>query len=259
MIKNLVKEKLNNGETVHGIFASNSDRTQTELLAMLGWDFLVFDGEHGFLEPKELADLSRTCELHKVTPIVRVPGSHTQTVNRYLDAGAHGVIFPMINSGEQAKQIVQTVKYPPVGMRGLAAPRAADFGLNTPLDEYINLANRETLIIAQVETMEALNNLDEILGVKEIDILFLGPTDLSTNMGLCGMLDHPEVKGVISKLARGIVSSGKIFGVYVKNWEDARYYRDERGARFIATGLSLLITKGSIDYLKNLKDEKEKK
>lgn len=255
MIKNSVKEKLDNGKTVQGIFASNSDGAQTEMLAMLDWDFLVFDGEHSFLEPKELTDLSRTCELHSVTPIVRMPGSHPQTVNRYLDAGAHGAIFPMINNVEQAKQIVQTVKYPPAGMRGLAAPRAADFGLTIPLDEYINLANEQTLIIAQVETIEALDNLDDILGVKEIDVLFLGPTDLSTNMGLCGKLDHPKVKATISKLAKDIINSGKIFGVYVKDWENARYYQHELGARFIATGLSLLITRGSKDYLKRIRSE----
>ena len=255
MITNLVREKLNNGETVHGIFASNSDGTQTELLAMLGWDFLVFDGEHSFLEPKELADLSRTCDLRRVTPIVRSPGSHPQTVNRYLDAGAHGVIFPMINSGEQAKQIVQTVKYPPVGSRGLASPRVADFGLTEPLDEYVIRANKQTLIIAQVETIEALSNLNEMLSVEEIDIFFLGPTDLSTNMGLCGKLEHPKVKTAIAQLSKDIISSGKIFGVYVKDWENARYYEYELGARFIATGLSLLITRGSKEYLKKISGE----
>ena len=134
----------------------------------------------------------------------------------------------MINNVEQAKQMVQT-KYPPEGMRGVAAPRAADFGLTVPLDEYINLANEQTLIIAQVETIEALDNLDDILGVEEIDVLFLGPTDLSTNMGLCGKLDHPKVKATISKLAKDIINSGKIFGVYVKDWENARYYQYELG------------------------------
>lgn len=253
MIKNIVKEKLKKGDTVHGIFASNADDTQSELLAMLGWDFLVFDGEHGFLEAKDMGNLSRTCELHQVTPIVRIPGMHPQTVNRYMDAGAHGAIFPMINSAAEAEGAIQAMKYPPRGKRGLAGPRTADFGLTAPLDEYIQQANRETLVITQVETREAIANLDEVLDIEEIDCVFVGPTDLSTNMGLCGQLDHPEVKGAIAQIAKAVAKSGKALGIYVKDSDSARYCRDELGARFIATGVSFLVARGSIAYLGNLK------
>jgi 4-hydroxy-2-oxoheptanedioate aldolase len=254
MIENLTKSKLQKGETVYGIFASNTDDTQAELLAMLGWDFIVFDGEHNFLEAKEVGNLSRTCELHKVTPIVRMPGRHPQTVNRFMDAGAHGAIFPMINSGAEVEEVIQTMKYPPRGKRGLAAPRAADFGLTAPLDEYIQKANRETLVAIQVETREAINSLDEILGIADIDVVFVGPTDLSTNMGLCGQLDHPEVKEAIAQVANKVVNtSGKELGIYVKDSHSARYYHDDLGAKFIATGVSFLIAKGSKIYLENLK------
>ena len=159
----------------------------------------------------------------------------------------------MINSAAEAEEAIQTMKYPPRGRRGLAGPRTADFGLTAPLEEYIRQANRETLVITQVETREAVANLDEVLSIEEIDCVFVGPTDLSTNMGLCGQLDHPEVKGAIAQIAKAVVESGKALGIYVKDSENARYSRDELGARFIATGLSFLVAQGSKAYLKNLK------
>lgn len=253
MINNIAREKLRNGETVYGTFVDYSDGNLAELLGLLGWDFLAFDAEHGILEARDLTNLSRACELRQVTPIVRTPGRDPQMVNRYLEAGAHGVMFPMINSGAQAEEAVQAVKYPPRGNRGLAAPRVADFGLTAPLGDYIRQANRETLVITQVETREGIDTLDQVLDVEGIDVVFVGPVDLSTNLGLCSQLDHPEVKGAIERIARAVVDSGKVFGIFAGNREKARYVRDELGARFIATYLPFLIIDGSKAYLKDLK------
>jgi 4-hydroxy-2-oxoheptanedioate aldolase len=253
VINNIAKTKLQNGETVHGLFAPSSDDTQAELLALLGWDFVLFDCEHGFIEPKDIGKLSRACELHDVTPLVRIPGHHLQTVNRYMDAGAHGAVFPMINTAAQAEEVIQAMKYPPTGSRGLAGPRTADFGLTAPLNEYIQVANRETLVVTQVETRESIDNLDEILAVEEIDVVFVGPMDLSTSMGLCQQVDHPEVKAAIAQVAKAVVTSGKVFGIFVSDWESARYCQDDLGARFIATYINFFITAGSKTYLEKVK------
>ena len=119
----------------------------------------------------------------------------------------------------------------------------------------MNISNRPTgkRWFTQVETRGAIANLDEVLDIEEIDCVFVGPTDLSTNMGLCGQLDHPEVKGAIAQIAKAVAESGKALGIYVKDSESARYSRDELRARFIATGVSFLVAQGSKAYLGNLK------
>jgi len=254
MITNIVRNKLQTENTVFGPFITSPDPQLAEFIALLGWDFIVFDAEHSSLTPLDIQNFSRACELRSVTPLVRTPGHEAHMVNRYLDAGAHGVMFPMISSGIEAHEAVQAVKYPPIGNRGLAAPRASDFLLNGSGDEYIVHANKETLIIAQVETKEAVDALDEILLIDEIDIVFLGPTDLSTDLGLCEQLEHPKVKGLIEHVSKSVVESGKVFGTFAPTFERARYVRDELGARFIVTDLETHIADGCRIFLDNIRN-----
>jgi 4-hydroxy-2-oxoheptanedioate aldolase len=254
MITNLIRNKLQKGNTVFGPFFTYPDPQLAEFIALLEWDFIVFDAEHSSLTPLDIENFSRACELRSVTPLVRTPGREIHMVNRFLDAGAHGVMFPMINSGIEAHEAIQAVKYPPLGNRGLAAPRASDFLLKGRGDEYIIHANKETLIMIQVETKKAVDALDEILLIDEIDIVFLGPTDLSTDLGLCEQLEHPKVKGLIDYVSKSVVESGKILGTFAPSFERARYVRDELGARFIVTDLGMHIADGCRIFLDNIRN-----
>ena len=160
MIKNLIKNKLQTGATVFGPFFASTDPQLAELVAFLEWDFIIFDAEHSSITPFDVENFSRACELRQVTPLVRTPGHEIHMVNRFLDAGAHGIMFPMINNRIEAQGAIQTVKYPPLGRRGLAAPRASDFLVKGSGGEYIIHANKETLTMIQVETKKAVDALD---------------------------------------------------------------------------------------------------
>jgi 4-hydroxy-2-oxoheptanedioate aldolase len=249
MIKNTLRAKLDDGQRVYGSFFIFSDPMLAEFVANLGWDFLVFDGEHGSVTPDDVGDLSRACELHGVTPLARCPGTEPHLVNRFLDAGAHGIVFPMIESRERALVAVRAVKYPPRGRRGLGIARPSDFLTAVSGDDFIQLANEETMIITQVETKAAVDTLDEVLALEGIDIVFVGPLDLSTDMGFPGQFDQPQVKSTIARVARMVVESGKILGTFAPTEERVKYVRDELGARFIATDMCAPISEGCRAFL----------
>lgn len=252
MIKNLIKNKLQTGATVFGPFFASTDPQLAELVALLEWDFIIFDAEHSSITPFDVENFSRACELRQVTPLVRTPGQEIHMVNRFLDAGAHGIMFPMINNRIEAQGAIQTVKYPPLGRRGLAAPRASDFLVKGSGGEYIIHANKETLTMIQVETKKAVDALDEILSIDQLDIVFLGPTDLSTDLGLCEQFEHPKVKGLIEYVSKAVVESGKVLGTFATSSDRARYVRDELGARFIATDFGVHIAEGCRVFLDNV-------
>ncbi len=249
MIKNILRAKLDEGQTVYGSFFIFSDPTLAEFVANLDWDFLIFDGEHGSVTPDDVGNLSRACELHGVTPLARSPGTEPHLVNRFLDAGAHGVMFPMVESREKALEAVRAVKYPPRGRRGLGVARPSDFLTAISGEDFIPLANEQTMVITQVETQAAVETLEDVLSLQGIDIVFLGPLDLSTDLGFPGQFDHPQVKDVIERVARKVVESGKVLGTFAPTIERVKYVRGELGARFIATDLCAPISEGCRAFL----------
>src|SRR5665811_1561957 len=194
MNENLIKHRLSAGETVTGCFLRYPSATLAEFGAMAGWDFLVFDAEHGSLQPRDLEDLSRACELHGVTPMVRVTTNDPSTILRFLDAGAHGLQVPWVDSGAAADAAVRAVKYEPRGSRGLAATRSAGFAMHTSIGDYVRHANAETLVVVQVETATGVENVEEIAAVDGVDVVFIGPTDLSHSLGHVGNTSHPDVQ-----------------------------------------------------------------
>lgn len=254
MIKNTLRAKLNEGQVVYGSFCVFNDATLAEFVANLGWDFLVFDGEHGSVTPNDIGNLTRACELHGVTPLARCPGTEPHLVNRFLDAGAHGIVFPMIESHEAARSAARAVKYPPLGRRGLGIARPSDFLTAIGGADFTNYANEQTMVITQVETQAGVESLDEVLALEEIDIVFIGSLDLSTDMGFPGQFDHPQVRDVVENVARKVVESGKVLGMITLTTERAKYVRDALGARFIATDLCTPILEGCRAFLEGVRE-----
>lgn len=252
MHENTAKAKLRRGETVLGCFVRYSDPSLTEFLALQGWDFLVFDAEHGTLEPREVEDLCRAAELRGATPIGRVPTNQPHLLLRYLDTGLQGVHVPWVNTAADAAQAVAGVKYGPAGVRGLAGTRASDWGMSIGLHEYTELANRETLVVIHIETEQAVAAIDDYVAVEGIDVLFMGPTDLSQSFGVTGQINHPKVRAAMERVAEAVTGSDKALGLFAGTVEMAREWR-ERGARYIATGTDGFLRQGMSEYLKGVR------
>ena len=252
MIENQAKRRLAAGKTVVGCFVRYSAGTLAEFVALGGWDFIVFDAEHGTLQPRDLEDLSRACELHGVTPIVRVTANEPSTILRFLDAGAHGVQVPWVESGAAAEAAVQAVKYQPRGNRGLAATRSAGFGVPAPIGEYTKQANTETLVIVQVESAEGVANVGDLVAIDGVDVVFIGPTDLAHSLGHVGNPGHPEVQAAMTRIADVVAASDKALGIFVANPVDAVGWR-ARGAQYLATGLEPLLSNSMHTYLETVR------
>jgi 4-hydroxy-2-oxoheptanedioate aldolase len=248
MRDNLTKRALRAGKPVFGCFVRYPDPTLVEVVAYHGWDFVVFDGEHGTLEPRECENLVRSAELHDVTPIVRVPTNQPHVILRLMDTGAQGLHVPWVGDAEDADRAVRSVKYQPRGQRGLAGVRAADYGQRGALGEYVRKANEETLIVVHVETASAVDQVDAIARVDGIDVVFLGPADLSQSLGVPGEVRHATVLEYLERAATATLAAGKALGVTVPDAEAARDWI-ARGATYITTPLEAVLRAGSSDYL----------
>ncbi len=252
MLVNTTKAKLAEGGVVLGCFVKYPDPALAELVALQGWDFVIADGEHGTFVPADIENFARAVELRGVTPLARVTTNQPHIILRFLDAGVHGIHVPWVNSGEEAEAAVQAVKYHPRGVRGLAGSRAADFGQTESLADYTARANAETLVVIHLETGEAIERIDDYLAVDGIDVLFLGPTDLSHSLGVPGQTDHPSVVAALEEATAAVLESDKALGVFVGNAEGAGRWR-ERGARYLATGIEGFVSRSMRRYLEEVR------
>jgi 4-hydroxy-2-oxoheptanedioate aldolase len=252
MLENRVKAKLAAGEAAFGCFVRTPEPSLIEYVAMLGWDFLVFDAEHGTLQPRDVEDLCRAVEPRGTTPIVRATTNDAPTILRFLDTGAHGVHIPWVNSAEAVERAVQAVKYTPRGMRGLAGSRASEWGLHEPIGEYVKRANRETLVVIHIETAEAVDAIEAYVAIDGVDVLFLGPTDLSQSLGHPGDASHPDVLAAMNRVAKVVVPSAKVLGIYAGTAAMTREWLD-RGARYFTTGIEPLLKESTKSHLERVR------
>lgn len=200
-MKNDLKERLNNGEKVTGAFIGINSPAVIEMLGYAGFDFVVIDDEHGALSYSEMENLIRTADSVGLPSIVRVSYDES-SIQKALDRGAKGIQVPMVNTIEDARQVVQKAKFPPFGKRGAAySHRAARFGKDIG-KEFLDSSNENTIIIVHIETPEAVENFEEIVSVPGIDVAFIGSTDLSVNMGYKNGPNNEDVQRVIKDLFR---------------------------------------------------------
>jgi 4-hydroxy-2-oxoheptanedioate aldolase len=210
--KNNLKEVLKEGKNVFGPFMKFTDPAAVEIMGFAGFDFVIIDSEHGPISIQNVQNMIRAAESANITPIIRVSDNDEAIILRALDIGAQGIQIPQINSRSEAMRAVKSVKYSPQGERGVCRyVRAANYSSMDKV-KYFKYANNETMIIAHIEGMEGINNLDEILSVPGIDIIFIGPYDLSQSLGIPGEVNHPSVtekmKEVIIKCRENKVSVG---------------------------------------------------
>ncbi len=248
MRKNLTKEKIQAGKTAYGAFINMCCPPIVEMFGLLGFDFVVIDAEHGPLGVENCEHMVRAADSVQITPIIRIAMNIPQNILRYLDIGASGVQMPMINTRADAESVVRAVKYPPEGRRGLAGVRAANYGIAGSLGDYVKEANRETMVIVHVETVEAMKNIEETLTVPGIDVIFIGPTDLSSSMGYPGQFNHPEVQKTIDNLVTKIRAAGKVAGTTAFDPDSLRKRR-EQGFQYITHAIGPMLASSVRPYL----------
>lgn len=222
-------------------------------MAREGFDWLVIDMEHSAITLQEAQQLIQVIELCGVTPLVRVGENNPYLIKRVMDAGVHGVIVPMINSKNDAVNAVNSVKYPPVGRRGVGLARAQGYGLE--FNKYKDWLNKNSIMVVQIEHIEAINNLEEILETEGIDASIIGPYDLSASLGYPGEFDRKEVKNAIRRYLDLCNKLNKPAGFHVIP-PDAEKIKDKikEGFKFIGFSLDTLFL--GLSIRSNLSDIK---
>jgi 4-hydroxy-2-oxoheptanedioate aldolase len=249
---NKIKAKLKQRETVIGSFQYISSAKLAEIVGLCGYDFIVIDLEHGPIDIESAEEMVRACELSGTTPLVRVGKLDPHLILQALDIGGMGVHIPSVNTADQAREAVRLCKYAPLGHRGLAGVRAADYGLRGSLSDYCKQANDQTMVIIHIEEIEAISNLDDLLAVDGIDVYYLGPTDLSNSIGRPGSRDS-QLSAIVDDALRKIIQADKIAGIITNDPEAARRYLD-MGVRYLATHAVGWMATASISFLTALKD-----
>ncbi len=234
-----MKAALKRGEVLIGTFVLEFGGSAiATLLARAGADFIVADLEHSVFSIETMGRIIRDARGANLPCIVRVPVLERHFVSRILDAGATGVMIPRVESGEDLEKIQNWTKYAPEGDRGVAFGIGhTDYGDFTKLDtqEYVRRANEEILRIGQIETVKAVENLEDILTTGGLDVIFIGPYDLSTSMGISGELEHPLLLAAIKRVIALTQRYNVPLGCYVNDFESGVQWL-KQGVQLIACG-----------------------
>ena len=252
---NDIKRKLKNGEPVFGTFVKAPEPSVVEALAFAGFDFIIIDNEHTAMNMETITNLIRAAELHGMLPTVRVKQKTAAEILQVLDAGAMGVQVPQVDTRTEADNVVKWAKYAPVGERGYAASqRSAGYGSMNPVT-YAQMSNDNTLVICYCETKTCVDNLDDILQVEGVDVIFIGPFDLSQSYGVIGQPKHPVVLEVIDRIISKVTKAGKAVGIIAADAAETKMWI-EKGVRYfsVSSDLGMMMSQG-----KNLMNELKKK
>jgi len=242
------------GECVYGTMIRQArDPGAPSIFAAAGYDFVFIDMEHGNYNMETVADLIRGAKSAEMATIIRVPRLETFFISRVLDAGAEGIMVPMTSTKEQAEEIVRYSKYTPLGQRGFGNQTGqTDYKpLKTP--DFMKEANEHTLIVAQIETREAIENVDSILSVEGIDVGLIGPNDLSISLGVPDQMGSEILTKAIDKVVEMAKKKGKATGIHIANIEALRKWRS-KGMTVLAystdIGFMYNASKSSLEELK---------
>jgi 4-hydroxy-2-oxoheptanedioate aldolase len=248
-MKNL-KKRLQQGETVNGCWLILGSPITAEIVGLAGFDWVLIDLEHGAGTEREALAQMQAIQGTAAASIVRVESGEPARIARIMDMGAEGIMCPKVNNADDALKIVNGLHYPPKGNRGVAKlVRAADYGYN--FASYYSESFDNVLGIVQIETVEALDNVDAIAAVEGVDVLFIGPSDLTMSMGIFGQFEHPEYLTAVKKIIQAAQKAGKSTGIlFYKPEEYIKYHT--MGIRFIACSSDGAFV---IDAAKNMADK----
>ena len=238
---NSVKSKLKAGKPTCGAFLQTNSNIAAEILSRAGFDWLMIDMEHSPTDPNSLLQQIQAMEAGGNTvPFVRAPGNDPYMIKRILDTGVKGLLVPYINTKEEAEKAVSYCLFPPLGIRGAAlSPRAASFG--TVDSDYITHTNTNMTVMVSIESREAVENLDQILSVENLDGVFIGPMDLAVSLGETDP-NATIVQDYIKRIESKVLRSEKFLGTITTDWDKAKekYIRGYQWLILMQDGLSLV-------------------
>ncbi len=244
---NTFKQKLLAGVTQYGLWLGLSETFSAEICAGAGFDWLLIDAEHGPNDLRTILAQLQAIEPYSSQPVVRPPQGDHVLIKQLLETGVQTLLIPMVETAEQAAGLVEAMRYPPQGIRGVgnALARASRWGR---IADYTIRANEQMCLLVQVETRTGMENLDAILNTQGVDGIFFGAADLAASYGLLGESNHPDIVSMIQRGLERVVQGGKYGGVLCGDKVLALKYRDS-GARFIAVGVDSLLLSAATSAL----------
>ncbi len=251
-----LKEKIYSGETVHGCWINLGSHVSAEIVSEVGFDWLLIDMEHGAGNDAMLYHQLQVMKNSHSAAIVRIDELSRPKVQRILDSGADGIMYPQLQNQQEALFAINCMYYPPKGIRGMAKMvRATGFGEHT--EKYISNLEKHLVGVIQIETLNALKEAEAIAQLDGVDVLFVGPADLSLALGIPGQLRHKDYQKAIRTVASAAKASGKAAGILLLDIEEYEMYF-ELGYRFIASGAdSTFVRTGAKNTLHSLKEKSE--
>jgi 4-hydroxy-2-oxoheptanedioate aldolase len=227
-----------------GVWVSSGSPLVAEICAGSGVDWLLIDGEHSPIGLETMLAILQACAAYPVTPVVRVPSGDVVTIKQVLDLGAQNILVPMVSTAAEAAAVVEAVRYPPRGRRGVGSALARSARWNR-IDDYLAHADEHTSLFVQIETADAVAAAAEIAAVDGVDGVFVGPSDLAASMGLLGEQTHPDVVAAVRRTFDAVHGADKPVGVNAFDPSAAQAYADA-GADFLAIGADVaLLARGT--------------
>ena len=247
--ENRAKRKLKSGQPTYGVLSTSADSQIAELFGLAGFDYYMLDAEHGLIDAAQVMDVIRACELVNITPMVRIGSKDPKIVLQYLDAGMMGVMMPGLETVADIRVLIDAVKYPPLGKRGMGLTRASGYIVvgNEAVD-FINFSNEEIMVITQFEDAALLDRFEEMISQPGVDAVVIGPRDLSLNMGFPHGPNHPEVQEMIDRVVDICKKTGVAAGITAGSRADS-VKQVARGATMILAIAQLVIAAGSKEFL----------
>jgi 4-hydroxy-2-oxoheptanedioate aldolase len=247
--ENRTKRKLKAGQPAYGVISTSDDPQLAELFGLAGFDYYMLDAEHGLMDPAQVVNVIRACELVNMTPMVRIGSKDPKLVLQYLDAGMMGVMMPGLETSEEIKMLIDAVKYPPVGRRGMGLTRASGYiAVGEEAARYINFSNEQTMVIPQFEDASLIDRFEEMLSPLGVDAVVIGPRDLSLNMGHPEGPNQPEVQEMIDRAIAICRKKGVAAGITAGSRADSANLV-ARGVTMILAVAQLVIAAGSREFL----------
>lgn len=233
-----LKTKLEGGQLCLGTWVTLGHTAIAEIFAKAGFDWVVVDLEHSTISIEQAGELIRTIDLAGVSPLVRLTSNDTNQIKRVMDAGAHGIVVPNVNSPADARSAVAATRYAPRGIRGVGLARAQQYGPG--FRDYLEWQKDGAIVIVQIEHQSALAHIDEIFATPGVDGFIIGPYDLSCSMGMPGEFDRPELAEAMKKILEAGLRAGCPAGIHIVEPDLARLRRNiEEGYRFIAYSVDI--------------------
>lgn len=249
---NKLKEMFRQKQVAYGVWIEFLDPDLIEVAGYCGFDYAMIDGEHTALDRSNCTELIRACDAVGIVPIVRVADNDPHIMLGYLEMGAKGIYVPHVNTGAEAAQIVDSVKYAPEGHRGAGSMRGVQYGLTAEPQDSFKRANEEIMTIALVEELQGIEALDDILAVDGIDVVGIGDGDLSHTMGHVGDKGHPDVRRVVLDAEARIAASAKVFDAVVTDVDAAKEAVD-RGCLMVSVAVRGMLTEAFRGFLGNVR------